>query len=95
VIASDVLTASCTSAMRSRIGPMKRIARSLRRHRHLILNWIRTHGTITSGVVEGSNGKAKLTIGKAFSFRTPQGIEISLFHVLGRLPEPTFTHRFC
>jgi hypothetical protein len=30
-----------------------------------------------------------------FGFRTPQGIEIALFHVLGRLPEPAFTQRFC
>jgi transposase len=75
--------------MRSRIGPMKKIGRSLRRHRHLILNWCRARGTISAGVVEGFNGKAKLTIRKAFGFRTPQGIEIALFHVLGRLPEPS------
>jgi transposase len=75
--------------MRSPIGPMKKIARSLRCHRHLILNWFRARGTISAGVVEAFNGKAKLTIRKAFGFRTPQGIEIALFHVLGRLPEPS------
>ena len=32
---------------------------------------------------------------EAFGFRTPQGSEIALFHVLGRLPEPDFTHRVC
>jgi transposase len=82
-------------AMRSRLEPMKKVASSLQRHRHLILNWFRAGGTISAGVVEGFNGKAKLTTRKAFGFRTPQGIEIALFHVLGRLPEPTFTHRFC
>ena len=30
---------------------------------------------------------------EAFGFRKPQGIDITLFHVLGRLPEPNFTHR--
>jgi hypothetical protein len=52
-------------------------------------------GTISSGVVEGFNGKVKLTTRKAFGFRTAQGIEIALFHVLARLPEPKFTNRFC
>jgi len=93
--ATKFLDAWCTRTMRSRIGPMKKIARSLRRHRHLIINRFRARGTISSGVVEGFNGKAKLTTRKAFGFRTPQGIEIALFHVLGRLSEPIFTHRFC
>ena len=93
--AGKFLDAWCTKAMRSKLKPMKKVAKSLRRHRHLILNWFRARGTISSGVVEGFNGKAKLTTRKAFGFRTPQGIEIALFHVLGRLPEPAFTHRFC
>jgi transposase len=93
--AMKFLDAWCARTMRSRIGPMKKIARSLPRHRHLILNWLWARGTISSGVVEGFNGKAKLTTRKAFGFRTPQGIEIALYHVLGRLPEPAFTHRFC
>ena len=65
---------------------MKTIARSMRRHRHLILNWFRAEVTISAGVVEGFNGKTKLTTRKAIGFRTPQGIEIALLHVLGRLP---------
>ncbi|MBM4021376.1 MAG: transposase [Planctomycetes bacterium] len=65
------------------------------RHRRLILTWFRARGTISSGVVEGFSGTAKLTTSTAFGFRTPQGIEIALFHVLGQLPEPGFTHRFC
>ena len=35
---------------------------------------------ISSGVVEGFSGKAKLTGRKAYGLRTPQGIEIALFH---------------
>ena len=81
--------------MRSRLGPMKKVARSLQRHHDLILNWFRAAGTISSGVVEGFNGKAKLTTRKAYGFRTAQGIEFALFHTMGRLPEPEVTHRFC
>jgi transposase len=90
--AATFLDGWCTRTMRSRIGSMKKIARSLRGHRHLILNWFRARGTISSGVVEGFNGRVKLTTRKAFGFRTSQGIETPLFHVLGRRPEPAFTH---
>jgi transposase len=38
--------------MRSRIEPMKNIARSLRRHRELILNYFRVQKLLSSGVVE-------------------------------------------
>ena len=89
------LDAWCTRTMRSRIGPMKKIARSLRRHRHLIINRFRARGTISSAAVEGLNGKAKLTTRKAYGFRTFEGVRIALLHVLGRLPEPELTHRFC
>ena len=32
---------------------------------------------------------------KAYGLRTPQGIEIALFHPMGNLPEPKISHRFC
>ncbi len=84
----------CTRTMRSKIEPMKKIARSLREHRDLILNWFRAKGTVSSGSVEGLNNKAKLTIRKAYGFRTYECIEIALYHTLGKLPEPKFTHEF-
>ncbi|WP_294032239.1 transposase, partial [Thiolapillus sp.] len=52
-------------------------------------------GQLSSGVVEGFNTKAKLTSRKSFGFRTYRGAEIALYHALGALPEPEFTHRFC
>lgn len=52
----------CRRAMRSRIESMKKLAQTLRRHRELILNWFRAQGTISSGVVEGFNNKAKLPL---------------------------------
>jgi transposase len=84
----------CGRAMRSRLDPMKRVARMLRDHRTLILNWFHARGTISAGVVEGFNNKAKLTTKKAYGFRTYEAIEIALYHQLGKLPEPEFTHRF-
>lgn len=93
--AGQFLDKWCTKVMRSKIGPMKKVARMLRRHRPLLLNWFRAKGQLSSGVVEGFNTKAKLTSRKSFGFRTYRGAEIALYHALGDLPEPKLTHRFC
>jgi len=85
----------CTRTLRSRIEPMKKIAHSLRAHRSLILNWFHARGTVSSGTVEGLNNKCKLTMRKAYGFRMYETIKIALFHTLGDLPEPEFTHKFC
>jgi transposase len=50
--------------MRSRIEPMKRIAMTLRSHRALILNYFRARMQFSSGMVEGLNNMAKLTMRK-------------------------------
>jgi len=84
----------CVRAMRSKIEPMKKVAKTLRRHRVLLLNWFRAGGVISSGIVEGFNNKAKLTMRKAYGFRTSKAIETALYHQLGDLPEPEFTHEF-
>jgi transposase len=80
--------------MRSRIEPMKKIARSLRDHRELILNYFRAQKMLSSGVVEGLNNKAKVTIRKAYGFRTFRVLELALYHSLAKLPEPETTHDF-
>ncbi len=85
----------CVQVMRSRIEPMKKVVRMLRRHRPLLLNWFRAHGEISAAVVEGFNNKAKLTTRKAYGFRSYRCVEIALYHTLGQLPEPEATHRFC
>ena len=84
----------CTQVMRSRIGPMKKFARTVRTHRELILNYFRARKQFSSGVIEGFNNKAKVTMRKAYGFRTFRMTEIALYHVLGKLPEPELTHRF-
>ena len=84
-----------TRAMRSRIEPMKKIARMLRSHRELILNWFRARGELSSAVVEGLNNKAKLTTKKAYGYKSFKVASVALYHTLGNLPEPKRTHRFC
>jgi hypothetical protein len=32
---------------------------------------------------------------KAYGYRSFELLQISLYHTLGNLPEPKFTHRFC
>ena len=80
--------------MRSRLEPMKREARSLRNHRHLLLNWFRAKGQISAGIVEGFNNKAKLTMRKSYGFKSPDILEIALLHALGKLPQPKLAHEF-
>ena len=84
----------CTKTMRSKIEPMKKVAKMLRRHRPLLLNWFRAKKQFSSGIVEGFNTKAKLTTRKAYGFRTYKAIEIALYHALGALPVPITTHEF-
>lgn len=84
-----------TRVMRSRLEPLKKVARSLRKHRPLLLNWFRAKGTISAGIVEGFNNKAKLTMRKSYGFREYETIELALYHQLGNLPHPEFTHEFC
>jgi len=84
----------CTRAMRSKIEPMKNVARSLREKRELILNWFRAEGKISAGIVEGFNNKLKRITRKAYGFRTQKAYETALYHNLGALPERKFTHEF-
>ncbi len=93
--AGQCLDAWCTRTMRSQLAPMKKVARMLRGHRELVLNGFRANGQLSSGSVEGLNTKAKLTMRKAFGFRTSHAREIAVSHTLGALPEPEVTHRFC
>jgi len=84
----------CRQTLRSRIEPMKKVARMLRAHRNLILNYFKAKKQFSSGVVEGLNNKAKVTMRKSYGFRTFRITELALYHSLGKLPEPELTHEF-
>jgi transposase len=92
--AAKFLDAWCTRAMRSRIEPVKKFARTVRGHRELLLNYFRAKKEFSSGVIEGLNNKAKVTMRKAYGYRTFRVAELSLYHVLGKLPEPKLAHKF-
>ena len=84
----------CTRAMRSKIEPMKKVARMFRDKRKLMLNWFRADGKLSAGIVEGFNNKLKLITRKSYGFRTQKAYETALYHNLGALPERKFTHEF-
>ena len=84
----------CTRVMRSRIAPLKKEAKTIRKHKELILNWFKAKKAFSCGVVEGLNNKVKLTIRKSYGFKTFKCTEIALYHVLGKLPEPKLHHKF-
>ena len=83
-------------ALRSRLEPMMKVARMLRSHQDLLMNWFKAKGAISSGAVEGLNNKIRVVTRRSYGFRTYNAMEIALYHTLGRLPEPDESaHRFC
>jgi transposase len=71
--------------MRSRIEPVKRFARIVRAHRELLLNYFRAKKQFSSGVIEGLINKAKVTLRKAYGYRT---FRIAVSASRRQLPEP-------
>lgn len=84
----------CNRTMRSKIEPLKKVAKTLRKHKPLLLNWFKAKKAFSSGIVEGLNNNVKLATKKAYGFRSLDCIETALYHQLGRLPRPPTTHRF-
>ena len=54
--------------MLSKIELMKKEARTIRKHKGLILNYFRAKKAFSSGIVEGLNNKVKLTMRKSYGF---------------------------
>jgi transposase len=93
--AGAFLDSWCTRAMRSRLKPMQKVAKMLRSHDELIMNWFIAKGEVSSGAVEGLNNKIRVVTRRSYGFRTYHTMETALYHNLGHLPEPPSTHRFC
>jgi transposase len=85
----------CRRTMRSRLEPMKKVARMLLAHRQLLFHWFKVKSRVALGAVEGFNNKAKLTSRKAYGYRSFDVLKVALYHTLGDLPEPELTHKFC
>lgn len=93
--AGKFLDTWCKRTMRSRLKPMKKMAKMLRAHRHLLLNWFRAKGCVALGAVEGFNNKARVTTKRSYGFRSYDLLRLALYQSLGDLPEPEVTHKFC
>ena len=83
-----------TRAMRSKLPELKKVAKRLRKHQKLLLNYFSVKERVSNAVVEGFNLKAKLTMRKSYGFKRFETLELALYHTLGNLPEPPATHRF-
>lgn len=81
-------------AMRSKLPELKKVAKSLRKHQDILLNYFSVKERLSNSVVEGFNLKAKLTMRKSYGFKCFKTIEVALYHTLGDLPGPPLTHRF-
>ncbi|MET0217895.1 MAG: transposase [Burkholderiales bacterium] len=76
------------------MATIKKFARTVRSHRELLLNYFRARKEFSSGVIEGLNNNAKVTMRNAYGYRSFRIAELSLFHVLGKLPEPELANEF-
>jgi len=92
--AGKFIDAWTTQVMKSKIEPLKKQAKTIRKHKHLILNYFKAKKEFSSGIVEGLNTKVKLTVRKSYGFKQYKTTKIALYHSLGKLPEPPLTHRF-
>jgi transposase len=93
--AGEFLDKWCTKTMRSKIEPMKKVAKMLRRLRSLLLNWFKAKKQFSSSIVAGFNDKEKLTTKTAYGFRTLKAAEIPLlYQAMGTLPVPIIAHEF-
>lgn len=92
--AKNFLKAWTTRVLKSRLTPMIKIARTLREHEDLILNWIRCRHELLTGAIEGLNNKIRVVTKRAYGFRTYRVLELALYHNLGHLPDPPSTHEF-
>ena len=84
----------CRQVIRSRIEPMKKIARSLPSAPRTYPQLFPHHRLLSSGVVDGLNNMAKVTMRISTGFRTFRTLELALYHSLGKLPEPESTRTF-
>jgi transposase len=85
----------CNRTMRSKLDPMKKFVKMVRRHQPLMMNWFKAKKAYSSGTVEGLNRRINLVTRRAYGYRSYDVLKMALFHTMGALPEPPMTHRFC
>lgn len=92
--AGKFLKSWITKVMRSKIEPMKSVAKTIRNHEALILNWFEAKGQLHLGAVEGLNNKLKSSIRSSYGIKTFKILEVMLYHRLGDLPVSEDAHKF-
>ena len=68
-------------AARSKLEPFKRVARTIRKHKQGILDYIRTR--YTNGVVEGFNNRFRMVARRAFGFHSAEALIAMMFLCCG------------
>jgi transposase len=76
-VAREKFVAWCGWAARSRLGPFKRLAKTIRRHLDGILAFIATG--LSNGPTEGLNGKIRTLTRRAYGFHSPRSLISLIF----------------
>ena len=75
-----------TTALRSRLEPMRKFVKMLRKHMHRVLTFIETK--LTNAMAEGLNRIIKIVKNRASGFRTLQAFTDMIFLTVGDLNIP-------
>ena len=82
-VVRDMLWQWCTNVMRSKVEPMKDVARMIRAHLEGIVAWARTR--MTNGFLEALNGLFQAAKRKARGYRRLSTIRTIIFLIAGKL----------
>jgi len=82
-IVRTMLNAWCTNVMRSKVEPMKDVARMIRTHFNGIIAWVRARAT--NGFLEALNGLFQAAKRKARGYRRFSTIRTVIFLIAGKL----------
>jgi len=78
--------------MYSRLKPLKRFVKMVRKHWDGILAWVTI--PISNGAVEGMNNNAKAISHRSRGFSSVETYKTMLMHCMGDLPMPELSHSF-
>ena len=82
-VVRDMLRQWCTNVMRSKVEPMKDVARMIRAHLEGIVTWARTR--MTNGFLEALNGLFQAAKRKARGYRRLSTMRTVIFLIAGKL----------
>lgn len=82
-VVSAMLAQWCTNVMRSKVQPMKEVAKMIRRHFHGIVAWAQTRQT--NGFIEALNGLFQAAKRKARGYTRLETMRTVIFLIAGKL----------